>query len=42
MGDSMAPFIKFFVMHFVEGLGGNFDYKVDIAELEKLEKLGLL
>jgi hypothetical protein len=40
-GDGMAPFIKFFVTHFVEGLGGDFDHKVDAAELEKLEKLGL-
>ncbi|KFY43318.1 hypothetical protein V495_04023 [Pseudogymnoascus sp. VKM F-4514 (FW-929)] len=40
-GDGMAPFIKFFVTHFVEGLGGDFDHKVDKAELEKLEKLGL-
>jgi hypothetical protein len=38
----MAPFIKFYVTHFVEGLGGDFDHKVDAAELEKLEKLGLL
>jgi hypothetical protein len=40
-GDGMAPFIKFFVTHFVEGLGGDFDHKVDAAELEKLEKLGV-
>ncbi|OBT53931.1 hypothetical protein VE04_04325 [Pseudogymnoascus sp. 24MN13] len=40
-GDGMAPFIKFFVTHFVEGLGGDFNHKVDAAELEKLEKLGL-
>ncbi|OBT38657.1 hypothetical protein VE00_11071, partial [Pseudogymnoascus sp. WSF 3629] len=39
-GDGTAPFI-IFVTQFVEGLGGDFDNKVDIAELNKLEKLGL-
>lgn len=40
-GDGMAPFVKFFVTQFVEGLGADFDHKVDVAELEKLEKLGM-
>ncbi|KAG7417885.1 hypothetical protein DER46DRAFT_674551 [Fusarium sp. MPI-SDFR-AT-0072] len=40
-GDDVAPFVKFFVTHFLEGHGGDFTHKVDIMELEKLEKLGL-
>lgn len=32
---------SFFVTVFIEGLGGDFDDKADVAELEKLEKLGL-
>ncbi|EXA30039.1 hypothetical protein FOVG_18546 [Fusarium oxysporum f. sp. pisi HDV247] len=40
-GDGVAPFIKFFVTHFFEGHGGDFNHKVDTAELEKLEQLGL-
>jgi len=40
-GDGMAPYVKFFVTHFLEGHGGDFESKVDAAELEKLEQLGL-
>ncbi|KAH8806142.1 putative oxidoreductase CipA-like protein [Xylogone sp. PMI_703] len=40
-GDGMAAFVKFFAMHFVEGQGGDFNHRVDAAELAKLEKLGL-
>ncbi|KAJ4171974.1 hypothetical protein NW754_007571 [Fusarium falciforme] len=40
-GDSFAPFVKFFVTHFLEGHGGDFNHKVDAAELKKLEQLGL-
>ncbi|CAH0024604.1 unnamed protein product [Clonostachys rhizophaga] len=40
-GDGMAPFTKFFVTHFLEGHGGDFNHKVNAAELEKLEQLGL-
>jgi len=40
-GDGVAPFIKFFVTHFLEGHGGDFNHKVDSMELEKLEQLGL-
>ncbi|KAH8892895.1 putative oxidoreductase CipA-like protein [Thozetella sp. PMI_491] len=40
-GDEIAPYVKFFVTHFLEGHGGDFDYKVDAAEVKKLEELGL-
>jgi hypothetical protein len=40
-GDGVAPFVKFFVTHFLKGHGGDFNDKVDAAELEKLEDLGL-
>jgi hypothetical protein len=40
-GDGVAPFIKFFVTHFLEGHGGDFNHKTDSMELEKLEQLGL-
>jgi hypothetical protein len=40
-GDGVAPYIKFFVTHFLEGHGADFQAKVDAAELAKLEKLGL-
>ncbi|KAI7978109.1 hypothetical protein EIK77_009649 [Talaromyces pinophilus] len=40
-GDGFAPFVKFFVTHFLEGHGGDFSHKVDAAELAKLEQLGL-
>ncbi|WZH40839.1 NmrA domain-containing protein [Fusarium acuminatum] len=40
-GDNVAPFIKFFVTHFLEGHGGDFNHKVDSVELERLEQLGL-
>ncbi|KAM5528366.1 oxidoreductase [Fusarium oxysporum f. sp. phaseoli] len=40
-GDGVAPFIKFFVKHFLEGHGGDFNHKADSTELEKLEQLGL-
>ncbi|KAI8679137.1 NAD(P)-binding domain-containingprotein [Fusarium keratoplasticum] len=40
-GDGFAPFVKFFVTHFLEGHGGDFNHKVNAAELKKLEQLGL-
>ena len=40
-GDGVAPYIKFFVTHFLAGHGGDFESKVDAAELKKLEQLGL-
>ena len=40
-GDGFAPFVKFFVTHFLEGHGGDFNRKVNAAELKKLEQLGL-
>ncbi|KAH7007930.1 uncharacterized protein B0I36DRAFT_390034 [Microdochium trichocladiopsis] len=40
-GDGVAPSVKFFVTHFLEGRGGDFNHKVDAAELKKLEQLGL-
>ena len=40
-GDGTAPYVKFFVTQFLEGHGGNFETKVDVAELAKLEQLGL-
>jgi uncharacterized protein YbjT (DUF2867 family) len=40
-GDGVAPYIKFFVTHFLEGHGGDFENKVNAAELKKLEQLGL-
>jgi uncharacterized protein YbjT (DUF2867 family) len=40
-GDKVAPFVKFFVTHFLEGHGGDFNNKVDAVTLKKLEQLGL-
>jgi uncharacterized protein YbjT (DUF2867 family) len=40
-GDGLAPYTKFFVTHFLEGHGGDFEHKVDATELKKLEQLGL-
>src|SRR6478735_8266705 len=40
-GDGVAPFVKFFITHFLEGHGGDFNHKVHSMELEKLEQLGL-
>ncbi|KAH7227004.1 hypothetical protein BKA60DRAFT_676710 [Fusarium oxysporum] len=40
-GDDVAPFVKFFITHFLEGHGGDFNHKVHSTELEKLEQLGL-
>jgi uncharacterized protein YbjT (DUF2867 family) len=40
-GDGVAPYIKFFVTHFLEGHGGDFQNKVDTAKLAKLEQYGL-
>ncbi|KAJ4025798.1 hypothetical protein NW761_014355 [Fusarium oxysporum] len=40
-GDGVAPFVKFFITHFLEGHGGDFNHKVHSTELEKLEQLGL-
>ncbi|KAI5456056.1 putative oxidoreductase CipA-like protein [Mariannaea sp. PMI_226] len=40
-GDGFAPFVKFFVTHFLEGSGGDFNHKVDPEEIKKLEALGL-
>ncbi|KIW21623.1 hypothetical protein PV08_02203 [Exophiala spinifera] len=40
-GDSVAPYEKFYVTHFIEGHGGDFSDKIDATELEKLGRLGL-
>ncbi|KAE9373824.1 putative oxidoreductase CipA-like protein [Stipitochalara longipes BDJ] len=40
-GDGVAPYIKFFVTHFLKGHGGDFENKVNAADLERLEQLGL-
>ncbi|KAL5610359.1 hypothetical protein FOVSG1_005040 [Fusarium oxysporum f. sp. vasinfectum] len=40
-GDGVAPFVKFFITHFLEGHGGDFNHKLNSTELEKLEQLGL-
>ncbi|OAQ60131.1 oxidoreductase CipA-like [Pochonia chlamydosporia 170] len=40
-GDGVAPYTKFFVTHFLDGHGGDFQHKVNAAELAKLENLGL-
>lgn len=40
-GDGVAPYVKFFVTHFLKGHGGDFQNKVETAELKKLEQLGL-
>jgi uncharacterized protein YbjT (DUF2867 family) len=40
-GDGVAPYVKFFVTHFLEGKGGDFQSKVDAATLQKLGQLGL-
>ena len=39
--DAMAPFVKFFITHFREGSGGDFESKVDVSEVKKLHKIGL-
>ncbi len=40
-GDGFAPFVKFFVTHFLAGHGGDFSHKVDPAVIKQLEALGL-
>ncbi|KAF5000288.1 hypothetical protein FGRMN_1920 [Fusarium graminum] len=40
-GDDVAPFAKFFVTHFQEGNGGDFQHKIVIDDVEKLHKIGL-
>jgi uncharacterized protein YbjT (DUF2867 family) len=40
-GDVESHFNKFFVTHFLEGHGGDFEHKVVKADLERLEQLGL-
>lgn len=40
-GDGVAPYTKFYVTHFLEGHGGDFQNKVDAAELAKLAQYGL-
>ncbi|KAM0266745.1 hypothetical protein ACHAPA_006520 [Fusarium lateritium] len=39
--DDMAPFVKFFLTHFQENSGGDFQRKVVASEVAKLLKLGL-
>ncbi|KAF5564763.1 NAD(P)-binding domain-containing protein [Fusarium phyllophilum] len=39
--DATAPFVKFFITHFREGSGGDFESKVDISEVKKLHEIGL-
>ncbi|KAG9495309.1 hypothetical protein J7337_013547 [Fusarium musae] len=39
--DATAPFVKFFITHFREGSGGDFESKVDISEVKKLREVGL-
>ena len=40
-GDGFAPYVKFFVTHFLPGHGGDFSHKVDPAVIKQLEALGL-
>lgn len=40
-GDMAGYFTKFFVTHFLEGHGGDFEHKVVPAEVQRLEQLGL-
>ncbi|KAF5669949.1 NAD(P)-binding domain-containing protein [Fusarium heterosporum] len=40
-GDGVAPFAKFFLTHFQEGNGGDFQHKVVVDDVEKLHKIGL-
>ncbi|KAK5051049.1 hypothetical protein LTR84_003608 [Exophiala bonariae] len=40
-GDQLAPFEKFFVTHFLDRHGGDFNDKVDTVALKRLEQLGL-
>ncbi|KAF4438603.1 NAD(P)-binding domain-containing [Fusarium acutatum] len=39
--DATAPFVKFFITHFREGSGGDFESKVDVSEVKKLYEIGL-
>ncbi|KAF5636674.1 NAD(P)-binding domain protein [Fusarium tjaetaba] len=39
--DAMAPFVKFFISHFREDSGGEFESKVDVSEVKKLHEIGL-
>ncbi|EWY81239.1 hypothetical protein FOYG_15514 [Fusarium oxysporum NRRL 32931] len=39
--DATAPFVKFFLTHFREGSGGDFESKVDASEVKKLHEIGL-
>ncbi|EWZ33292.1 hypothetical protein FOCG_15627 [Fusarium oxysporum f. sp. radicis-lycopersici 26381] len=39
--DATAPFVKFFLTHFWEGSGGDFESKVDASEVKKLHEIGL-
>ena len=39
--DATAPFVKFFLAHFREGSGGDFESKVDASEVKKLHEIGL-
>ncbi|RBA17839.1 hypothetical protein FPRO05_10857 [Fusarium proliferatum] len=39
--DATAPFVKFFLTHFREGSGGDFESKVDVSEVKKLHEIGL-
>ncbi|KAH7210148.1 putative oxidoreductase CipA-like protein [Fusarium oxysporum] len=39
--DATAPFVKFFLTHFRDGSGGDFESKVDASEVKKLHEIGL-
>lgn len=39
--DGMAPLVKFFLTHFQEDSGGDFEHKVVASEVKKLHKMGL-
>lgn len=39
--DATAPFVKFFLTHFREGSGGDYESKVDASEVKKLHEIGL-
>ncbi|EGU74444.1 hypothetical protein FOPG_13594 [Fusarium oxysporum f. sp. conglutinans race 2 54008] len=39
--DATTPFVKFFLTHFWEESGGDFESKVDASEVKKLHEIGL-
>ncbi|KAF5636193.1 hypothetical protein F52700_5507 [Fusarium sp. NRRL 52700] len=38
--DATAPFVKFFLTHFRQGSGGDFEGKVNVSEVKKLYEVG--